>query len=142
MRPDELRQILERRPVEPIRLHITSGQTVDNNHPERAVVCRSLVPVRVWGPDERGRLVITAMISESRAGLPGIEISFKDNGRGMTLDETRQIFKPFYTRREGGTGLGLGVVKSAIQAHRGEIAVTSEPNQGATVQVWLPTDPI
>ena len=54
MRPDQLRQILDRRPFEPIRLHITSGQTLDIKHPEMAVVSRSLVAVGVRDSGERG----------------------------------------------------------------------------------------
>ena len=42
MRADELRELLDRRPFEPIRLHISSGQTVDIKHPEMAFVTQSL----------------------------------------------------------------------------------------------------
>ncbi|MFQ5425376.1 MAG: hypothetical protein ACE5F9_15530 [Phycisphaerae bacterium] len=49
MRADELRHILDQRPFEPIRLHISSGQTVDIRHPEMALVSRSLVAVGVAG---------------------------------------------------------------------------------------------
>ena len=47
MRPDELRALLDRRPFEPIRLHIASGQTMDIKHPEMALVTRSAVVVGV-----------------------------------------------------------------------------------------------
>ena len=53
MRADELRELLDRRPFEPIRLHISSGQTVDIKHPELAFVTRSLVVVGVTESDER-----------------------------------------------------------------------------------------
>ena len=53
MRTDELRVLLDRRPFEPIRLHITSGQTVDIKHPEMALVTRSLVVVGVTDSDAR-----------------------------------------------------------------------------------------
>ena len=53
MRADELRALLDRRPFEPIRLHISSGQTVDIKHPEMALVTRSLVVVGVNESDER-----------------------------------------------------------------------------------------
>jgi len=49
MRADELRKILDRRPFEPVRLHISSGQYVDVKHPEMAIVSRSLVAVGVDG---------------------------------------------------------------------------------------------
>ena len=53
MRADELRALLDRRPFEPIRLHISSGQTVDIKHPEMAFVTRSLVVVGVTHSDDR-----------------------------------------------------------------------------------------
>ena len=53
MRAAELRVLLDRRPFEPIRLHISSGQTVDIKHPELAVVTRSLVFVGVTDSNER-----------------------------------------------------------------------------------------
>jgi len=49
MRAEELRKILDQRPFEPLRLHITSGQHVDVKHPEMAIVSRSLVAVGVDG---------------------------------------------------------------------------------------------
>ena len=53
MRADELRVRLDRRPFEPIRLHISSGQTVDIKHPEMAFVTRSLVVVGVTAADSK-----------------------------------------------------------------------------------------
>ena len=47
MRPDEMKAILDRRPFEPVRLHISSGQTVDIKHPEMAIVSRSLVVAKI-----------------------------------------------------------------------------------------------
>lgn len=51
MRAEELQKILNRRPFEPVRLHISSGQTVDIRHPEMAFVTRSLVVVGVTESD-------------------------------------------------------------------------------------------
>ena len=52
MRADELRKLLRRRPFEPVRLHISSGETVDIRHPELAIVTRSLVVVGITESDE------------------------------------------------------------------------------------------
>lgn len=65
----------------------------------------------------------------------------KDNGGGIAADEQEQIFEPFYTRREDGTGLGLAVSRNIIAAHGGTIAVYSPPNdalQGACFEIRLP----
>ena len=53
MRADEMRELLDRRPFEPIRLHISSGQTVEIRHPEMAFVTRSLVVVGVAKSGDR-----------------------------------------------------------------------------------------
>ena len=52
MRAEELRRLLDRRPFDPVRLHISSGQTVDIKHPELAFVTRSLVVVGVTESDD------------------------------------------------------------------------------------------
>lgn len=88
--------------------------------------------------DGHGKLEIAVQRKDSADGRSGIEIKIRDYGKGMSLEETKQAFKPFYTTREGGVGLGLGVVKNTIQAHRGEIVIMSNPNEGSTVSVWLP----
>jgi hypothetical protein len=49
MRAEELRKLLDRRPFEPLCLHISSGQQVDVTHPEAAILTRSLVAVSVGG---------------------------------------------------------------------------------------------
>ena len=65
-------------------------------------------------------------------------ISVTDTGRGMSPQQITQIFRPFYTTKPTGTGLGLSLVSRIIDEHDGQIKVTSEPNKGATFEVQLP----
>jgi two-component system phosphate regulon sensor histidine kinase PhoR len=71
-------------------------------------------------------------------------IRVKDNGIGIAPEEVEHIFKRFYrvkndqTRHIDGTGLGLPIVKSIVEAHNGSISVTSEPGVGSTFIVRLP----
>lgn len=65
-------------------------------------------------------------------------VTVADTGRGMTKHQLEQIFRPFYTTRSNGTGLGLSLVRRIIDDHHGQIDVTSEPGQGTTFQVLLP----
>jgi len=73
-----------------------------------------------------------------------IEISVRDYGIGIASDNIQTIFESFYqidhssTRRYGGTGVGLALVKLLIENHRSEIKVESEPNKGSTFSFRLP----
>ncbi|MFP4114061.1 MAG: sensor histidine kinase [Spirochaetota bacterium] len=71
-----------------------------------------------------------------------LEIEVADTGAGMEPDVVRHIFEPFYSSSpNGGTGLGMVIVKSVVEAHRGSITVESEPGSGTTVRVLLPGAP-
>jgi two-component system sensor histidine kinase PilS (NtrC family) len=67
-----------------------------------------------------------------------VEVDFSDEGGGMTDEQLRHIFDPFYSTREDGIGLGLSVVHRIVEAHRGSIRVHSQPGHGATFHVSLP----
>ena len=62
-------------------------------------------------------------------------ITVADTGRGMSEQQLSQIFRPFFTTRSAGTGLGLSLVRRIIDEHHGQIAVTSEPGNGSTFGV-------
>ncbi len=68
----------------------------------------------------------------------GVEISISDEGRGMTNEELKDIFEPFYTTREKGTGLGLAISYKIVQAHNGDIWAVSEPGKGTTFIIQIP----
>jgi signal transduction histidine kinase len=62
-----------------------------------------------------------------------------DTGVGMSEEVQARIFEPFFSSSEmGGTGLGMAIVKSIIEAHRGTVSFTSEPKKGTTFRVCLP----
>jgi signal transduction histidine kinase len=65
-------------------------------------------------------------------------VKIRDNGCGIPEDQVRKIFNPFYTSKANGTGLGLGVAKKVIDAHRGAIAVQSHAESGSEFAVSLP----
>lgn len=69
-------------------------------------------------------------------GYAGFEV--RDDGPGMTEEVRARIFEPFFTRRNGGTGLGLTLVQRVIQEHHGRVSVESELGCGAVFRVNLP----
>ncbi|MCM2284349.1 MAG: ATP-binding protein [Desulfobacula sp.] len=71
--------------------------------------------------------------------IPGyIVINFIDNGEGVPEEVLKKIWTPFFTTKDTGTGLGLGIVKNIIEAHDGMITITNEPTKGANVEIRLP----
>lgn len=67
-----------------------------------------------------------------------VMIRLVDNGKGIPRDQLSRIFEPFFTTRSRGTGLGLAVVQSVIQAHQGTIQATSLVGEGSCFSICLP----
>lgn len=67
-----------------------------------------------------------------------VKIQFLDEGQGISEDINAKIWDPFFTTKEKGTGLGLGIVKNIIQAHNGFVHIENHPNMGVVVTVELP----
>lgn len=67
-----------------------------------------------------------------------ILIRVKDNGCGMTEAQLKDVFKPFYTTKAQGTGLGLVITRKMLAKMNGTIEITSEKNIGTTVNIFLP----
>lgn len=74
--------------------------------------------------------VINISLSQSRKR---IELQLKDNGIGMTEEQQQNLFKPFYTSKVEGTGLGLVIIKKLIAKMRATIEITSRLNVGTRV---------
>jgi signal transduction histidine kinase len=62
-----------------------------------------------------------------------------DQGMGIHPEQMDQIFDPFYTSKEEGTGLGLSLVHQIIASHNGEIQVDSKPGEGSVFRLLFPT---
>ncbi|MGE5309284.1 MAG: PAS domain S-box protein [Deltaproteobacteria bacterium] len=67
-----------------------------------------------------------------------IDFEVKDNGVGMDHEQLQKIFKPFYTTKSKGTGLGLTVSEQIVKLHGGSIGVSSEKGKGTTITIKLP----
>ncbi len=80
-----------------------------------------------------GRLSIKAFVDEQ-----SIVLKFEDEGKTITQDELEKIWDPFFTTKEKGTGLGLGIVKNIIEAHNGSISLDNRSSRGVCVTIKLP----
>lgn len=78
-------------------------------------------------------ITITVMKEPGRARL-----RVADNGCGMTEKQRQDLFKPFYTSKSHGTGLGLVIVKKMLTKMGGHVEVTSDTGRGTTVDIYLP----
>ncbi|GFO68809.1 hypothetical protein GMLC_23880 [Geomonas limicola] len=112
---------------------------------------------RVLGhPQQLGQVVINLIMNACQA-LPGkksgiwvatgfavadqeVQITVRDQGRGMSSDDSQRILEPFFTTKleEGGTGLGLTISDSIVKEHGGTLEFTSIPGEGTTFVVRLP----
>ena len=75
---------------------------------------------------------------EARLLDDAVEITVRDDGRGIASDELDRVFDPFYTTRDDGTGLGLTIVRRIADAHAAELSIESQPCLGTTVRLSLP----
>jgi len=82
---------------------------------------------------EGGTLLITAGVTGKR-----LIIQVCDDGDGISQEEMRRIFEPFYTTKARGTGLGLALCKRIAEEHDGEITVQSVIGEGTSVSISIP----
>ena len=85
-----------------------------------------------------GAPVQVAMTVAQRDGLAGVELSVTDSGPGFSQDVAGKLFKPFFTTRANGTGLGLSVAQHIAMKHGGVVLAENVPSGGARFSIWLP----
>jgi signal transduction histidine kinase len=92
-------------------------------------------------------LLLNAVQSIEGAGLVRVEIGWRndhatvvvsDNGRGISPQHLPNIFRPFYTTKGNGTGLGLSLARRIVEEHHGRIEVSSVVGKGTDFEVVLP----
>ena len=70
--------------------------------------------------------------------LAKIEVRVADTGHGITPEQMSQMFTPFFSTKEGGTGLGLTIVRGLVSQHKGDISIESGRGRGTTFVIRLP----
>ncbi|MCX7147170.1 MAG: HAMP domain-containing sensor histidine kinase [Sulfuritalea sp.] len=85
--------------------------------------------------------VVISLAAEELEGVPGYLLSVTDGGSGFSDDAAKKLFKPFFTTRPGGTGLGLSVAQFIAMKHGGIVRAENLPVGGARFSIWLPSAP-
>lgn len=70
-----------------------------------------------------------------------VRLTISDTGKGISQETLTKLFKPFYSTKAKGAGLGLAIVEKIIHEHRGKVSIFSEPEVGTTVEILLPIFP-
>jgi two-component system, NtrC family, sensor kinase len=77
-------------------------------------------------------------IATRPAGGGGVAVEVRDTGPGIAPEDLPRIFEPFFSTKEGGTGLGLALTHQIVAEHGGRIDVDSVPGRGTTFVMTLP----
>lgn len=131
-RADEQKVVLE--PSfgrEPLRVLADAGQLKQ--------VFLNLLLNALQSMPEGGRITLTAgPLGPTSGGERWGQVRIADTGPGISAEELRKVFHPFFTTKRDGTGLGLAICHGIIEQHQGEIRLESEIGRGTTALVRLP----
>jgi two-component system phosphate regulon sensor histidine kinase PhoR len=130
-----------------VTVHIEAGAalTVRGDHDELVRVFENLVENALKYGAAGRRVDIKVGLGSSTDGEPEAQVSVRDYGPGIAPEHLPRLTERFYrvdvseSRAQGGTGLGLALVKHILNRHRGRLTIDSTPGEGAAFTVHLPT---
>jgi signal transduction histidine kinase len=120
----------------PIEITLTKNPTlqeVEHDSDQIHQVLLNLLLNSIQAIDGPGRIGV-ALEPRDQA----IAIVVSDTGRGIPSEHLPNIFRPFYTTKGSGTGLGLSLARRIVEEHHGHIEVASAVGKGSKFVVWLP----
>jgi two-component system sensor histidine kinase SenX3 len=121
-----------------------TGLHVMGDHLQLSTAVGNLVENALVYSDPGARVVVAAR-RQVRSDDDYVDITVSDNGIGIPGDQLERIFERFYrvdyarSRANGGSGLGLSIVKHIAAVHNGDVTVWSQPGRGSTFTMRLPT---
>jgi signal transduction histidine kinase len=145
MRPVQLNRVLE-------RVLALTGKYLQHRHVALQQDLASDLPPALALHDELVQVFLNLVLNAADAMAEGgvlrvtsrlasdgrLAAAFSDTGCGIPPEHLNRIFEPFFSTKEGGTGMGLNISSDVIKQHGGEITVESQVGQGTTFTVYLP----
>ena len=106
------------------------------------IIMKNLIDNSINAMGSSGTLTIKTRLVQSLQSMiyenEAVQIEISDTGKGISEENLKYLFQPFFSKAEGGTGMGLVIVKKIIEDHKGTIRIKSEEDIGTTVFVNLP----
>lgn len=134
---DAMRATFQQKGVD-LHCRIDSSSPVMGDEQRLAQVFSNLLTNSIKHTDSGGKVLV-----EVKARDGWVEATVKDNGSGIRQEDLPFVFERFYrgdpsrNRGSGGTGLGLSIVKGIVEAHHGEVLISSRTGEGTTVAVRI-----
>ena len=129
-----------------VHIEATRAMTVPGDRDELVRVFENLVENALKYGAPGKRVDVTVTHHESAEGEPEAQVAVRDYGPGIAPEHLPRLTERFYrvdvteSRAQGGTGLGLALVKHILNRHRGRLSIESKLGAGATFTVQLPTN--
>jgi len=121
-----------------VRLSFSDSAAIHANRTEMREVIWNLIVNAIQAMPDGGELSIETRNSTDNTPHGLLEILISDTGCGIEAEYLDEIFEPFYTTKERGTGLGLTIVNRIVERHGGTIRIESTPEDGTTCILRLP----
>jgi signal transduction histidine kinase len=128
-----------------------AAEALQRGHPDACFLTKLQSAPVLADAGQVYQVVLNLAANAAQASPPGGKVSIStraesaeavlevaDRGRGIAPEDLPNVWTPFFSRRHGGTGLGLPIVRRIVEAHGGRVEIDSRPGEGTRVTVRLP----